>query len=114
MANRIDFKSAGRDFVSLALDRIAERVINAENLPDSVKGLGNKWQTMSPAERNEFAGHVTDGLQTALAAVPVIVAAAVSKYKSPKKSKSEADADDDSESKKDKKDKKRKKKNKKR
>ena len=113
MANRIDFKSAGRDFVSLALDRIAERVINAENLPDSVKGLGNKWQTMSPAERNEIAGHVADGLQTALAAVPVIVGAAVSKYKSPKKSKSEKGSDDD-DSKKDKKDKKRKKKDKKR
>src|SRR5687768_1247531 len=86
-ANRSDFKSAGRDFVSLALDRIADRVISAENLPDSVKGLGEKWQTMSTSERNEIAGHVADGLQTALAAVPVIVAAAVSKYKSPKKSK---------------------------
>jgi hypothetical protein len=111
MANRIDFKSAGRDFVSLALDRIAERVINAENLPDSVKGLGSKWQTMSSTERNEIAGHVADGLQTALAAVPVIVGAAISKYKSPKKSKSDKNSgEDDSESKKDKKDKKRKKK----
>lgn len=108
-ANRTDYSSVARDIVSLALDRIADRVTTSEKLPDAVKSLGSRWHKMSGEERNQVASTVADGLQTALAAVPVLIAAAAAKYRSDENDSDDESSDDE---KKDKK--RRKKKNKKR
>ena len=110
---RTDYASVARDFVSLALDKIADRVTHADKLPETVRTLGSRWQTMSDEQREQIAGHVAEGLQTALAAVPAIIGATAAKYRSDKKSKKEDDSDDDDSSDKDKKHKKHKKKKKK-
>jgi hypothetical protein len=108
---RTDYASVARDFVSLALDRIADRVADAEKLPEPVRSLGDRWQSLSAEQRHQIAGTVAEGLQTALAAVPAIIAATAAKYRSDKKSKNR-DFDDDDSGDKDKKDKKHKKKKK--
>ena len=119
MSKKHDLSTIARDVVMAALDGIVDRAGNSDGTPGPVQLVADRWKSMSKDERDEVTKYVSKGVEAALAALPIVAAAASSRVRRTVKRRStsakdaavaETDAKKSKKDKKGKKDKKRKKK----
>ena len=88
MANKLTV--AGRDLVIRTLDRLADKLGGGGSAPSAIQQIADNWKGLSPAEREEIAGHIASTVEVVIAAIPLAIGGTAAAIRSRRKARQTA------------------------